>query len=445
MNQNSESKIPNLRMPGIEKFLRKNWRFCFWGLVGMSFLARVFASLTLSDTNPLTANLWEYGQIAKLAMEHGGQLLLSKRLPNGSQFLYPTAYMPPLQIFIWMGLFKWLGVSKAALTSMIAVNVLLATASTYYVVKITERLFSSRSVALLTGLFFAFNPVFVYSVTLYHSLNLYILLLLIIFDILADGKAINIKTYVIAGMLTGLAALARTEYLILAGAIHLSALISHRNWRLTAVSIITTVAVIAPWTARNYVTLEKFIVVANSAGFNLHKGFNPEANGSGDWVDNHGVRERLLGDELKKVPFDKDYESNTDKVFRTAAVNFIQSNPIESFVILPAKKIFLFWLYDIHDPVTKLPLYQLQFWPLFILSVYGLIAAARAGHFSEPNHRAIFLLFAFQTVVMMGYAVHARYRMSVEPFLFAYAAYGLVRLLGRWPSRRTTHLSTQSA
>jgi hypothetical protein len=36
---------------------------------------------------------------------------------------------------------------------------------------------------------------------------------------------------------------------------------------------------------------------------------------------------------------------------------------------------------------------------------------------------------------MMGYAVHARYRMNVEPFLFGYAAVGTVGLWG-WLQRR---------
>jgi hypothetical protein len=33
--------------------------------------------------------------------------------------------------------------------------------------------------------------------------------------------------------------------------------------------------------------------------------------------------------------------------------------------------------------------------------------------------------------VMMSYAVHARYRMNVEPFLYAYAAAGAVGVWGR--------------
>ena len=61
--------------------------------------------------------------------------------------------------------------------------------------------------------------------------------------------------------------------------------------------------------------------------------------------------------------------------------------------------------------------------------------AARSGCFARPDHRTVLILFAFQTLVMMIYAVHARYRMNVEPFLYAYAAVGAVGLWG-WLHRR---------
>jgi hypothetical protein len=95
----------------------------------------------------------------------------------------------------------------------------------------------------------------------------------------------------------------------------------------------------------------------------------------------------------------------------------------------------LFWIYDVDEPKTHELLYQLQFWPLFVLSIIGLAMAARSGCFARPDHRTVLFLFLFQTLVMMSYAVHARYRMNVEPFLYAYAAVGAVGLWG-WLRRR---------
>jgi hypothetical protein len=72
---------------------------------------------------------------------------------------------------------------------------------------------------------------------------------------------------------------------------------------------------------------------------------------------------------------------------------------------------------------------------LFVLSIVGLAMAVRSGCFIRPDHRTVLILFAFQTLVMVSYTVYARYRMNVEPFLYAYAAVGAVGLWG-WLLRR---------
>jgi hypothetical protein len=122
-------------------------------------------------------------------------------------------------------------------------------------------------------------------------------------------------------------------------------------------------------------------------------------------------------------------KSNTrDNVYYNTAIAYMKSHPLRSFVVL-------FWIYDFPEPKTHELLYSLQFWPLFVLSIIGLTMAARAGCFARPDHRTVLVLFAFQTLVMMSYAVHSRYSMNVEPFLYGYAAVGAVGLWG-WLRRR---------
>jgi hypothetical protein len=147
------------------------------------------------------------------------------------------------------------------------------------------------------------------------------------------------------------------------------------------------------------------------------------------------VAERLLGQEIDAVPLDRNYENARDKVYYNAAIDFMKSHPLRSFLVLPMYKVALFWFYDVTVLTTHGLLYQLQFWPLFVLSIIGLAKAARSGCFARPDHRTVLVLFAFQTLVMTGYAVHARYRMNVEPFLYNYAAVGGVGLWG-WLRRR---------
>jgi hypothetical protein len=259
--------------------------------------------------------------------------------------------------------------------------------------------------------------------------------LLIVFDLTLSTRRQTYAMSVLVGVLAGIAALVRLEYLVLVGAVILGSLITHRQWKMTAVAAVAAFVVIAPWTARNYAVFHRLIPVANLMGNGLFKGFNAEGNGSGNWADTNGVVGRLLGRELNAVPLDSNYENAVDKIYYDAAIDYIKSHPLRSFVVLPIYKVALFWIYNFPEPKTHELLYQLQFWPLFVLSIIGLATATRSGCFARPDHRTVLLLFAFQTLVIMVYAVHARYRMNVEPFLYAYAAIGIVGVWG-WLHRR---------
>jgi hypothetical protein len=414
-----------------------------WAILAVAFVARILIATVFTDFDPATANLWEYGDIARATLEHGhGQMVWQIVVahgvaghPSGTTFVYPTAFMPPFLIFVWVGLFLLFGVTKLALVTMTALNVLTGVGIVYYSMRVARALFGSQVVALLVGIVMALHPVFVFSVTTYHALNVYILLLLIAFDLTLSTRPQTYAMSVLVGVLAGIAALLRTEYLVLVGAVVLGSLLAHRQWKMTAVAAIAAFVVIAPWTARNYAVFHRVIPVANSEGYNLFKAFNPEANGSGKWVDDNNVAGRLLGNELNAVPLNSNYENARDKIYYDAAIDYMRSHPVRSFVVLPIYKFALFWFYDVAEAKTHQLLYQLQFWPLFVLSITGLTMAARNGCFVRPDHRTVLLLFAFQSLVMMGYAVHARYRMNVEPFLYPYAAVGAVGLWS-WLHRR---------
>jgi hypothetical protein len=429
------------RLDPLERRLQARPASWLWAVLAVAFVARSVVAAVFTDLDPATANIWEYGNIARTTLEHGKMVWQTVVVhdvpghPAGTTFVYPTALMPPLLIFVWMGLFLVFGVTKLALAMMTALNVLTGVGIVYYSIRTARALFGSEVSALLVGIIMALHPVFVFSVATYHALNVYILLLLIVFDLTLSTRRQTYALSVLVGVLAGVTALIRTEYLVLVGAVILGSLVTHRQWKMTAVAVVAAFIVIAPWTARNYAVFHRLIPVANSEGLNLFKGFNPEANGSGKWVDDNRVPERLLGPELDVVPLNGNYENARDKVYYNAAVDYMKSHPLRSFVVLPIYKVALFWIYDVAEPKTHELLYQLQFWPLFVLSIIGLGMAARSGCFAWPDHRTVLILFAFQTLIMLGYAVHARYRMNVEPFLYAYAAIGAVGVWG-WLHRR---------
>lgn len=428
----------------LERQLQTRHATWLWAVLAAAFVARAVIAVMFTDLDPATANLWEYGSIARATVEHGqGQIVapivMLPSHPADPTFVYPTADQPPFLIWVWMGLFLLFGVNKLALAMMTALNVLTGIVIVYYSIRVARALFGSEVIALMVGSVMALHPVFVFSVATYHAVNLYIPLLLIAFDLTRSTRRPTYASSVLVGLLAGIATLVRTEYLILIGAILLGSLINHRQWKMTAIAAVAAVLVVAPWTARNYAVLKRIIPVSTEASRLLFEGYNPETNGDAKSLEISGIFDRVLGPKLDAIPLDLNYENTRSDVYYSAVIEYMKSHPLRSFVVLPIYKAALFWIFDIYDPVSHIPLYQLQFWPLFVLSVVGFALAARSDCFAQPDHRTVLVLFAFETLVMMSFAVISRYRMNVEPFLYAYAAFGVV---GVWGWLRRLRIST---
>jgi hypothetical protein len=428
----------------LERQLQARRATWLWAMLALAFVARAVIAVMFTDLDPATANLWEYGAIARATAEHGhGQIVapivMVSSHPADLTFVYPTADQPPFLIWVWMGLFLLFGVNKLALAMMTALNVLTGIVIVYYSIRVARALFGSEVIALMVGIIMALHPVFVFSVATYHAVNLYIPLLLIAFDLTRSTRRPTYASSVLVGLLTGIATLVRTEYLVLIGAILLGSLINHRQWKMTAIAAVAAVLVVAPWTARNYAVLSRIIPVSTEASRLLFDGYNPETNGDAKSLEISGIFERVLSPKLDAIPLDRNYENTRSDVYYSAIIGYVKSHPLRSFVVLPIYKAALFWVFDIYDPVSHIPLYQVQFWPLFVLSIVGFALAAASGCFAQPDHRTVLVLFAFETLVMMSFAVISRYRMNVEPFLYAYAAFGVV---GVWGWVRRLRIST---
>jgi hypothetical protein len=408
-----------------EQFFAKHFTVATVTVVAIAVVVRILAAALAADINPATAKVYEYGEIAASSIAHGA-LTRDVVRPDGSIWTYPTAFMPPVGIFIWLGVYKLLGVSRLALGTMVAINILCGGAIVYCCIRIAQLLFGLASIAVLAGILAAMHPVFIYSVATYHAVNIYVLELLVLFYACSSAAPTTRRQAIWIGVVFGMAILTRTEYLILGGALLCGALLRHRRPQLTAISVLIALLIVAPWPVRNFLVFGKFIAVANTVGLNLAKGFNPLANGSGAWMDRHYVIDHQFKAITDDIPLTSHYESDVDAVYRASAQQFIAHNPLRSFVELPVRKILLFWLFDIYDEQTHSILYQLALWPIILSAAVGILFAYRAGLFRTPDHRSVLILFAAQTIVMASYAVHARYRMNIDPFLFAYGAAGIL-------------------
>jgi hypothetical protein len=167
-------------LDALEQRLQARHSIWLWAILAMAFVARTVVAAVFTDLDPATANIWEYGDIARTTLEHGhGQMVWHvlhgmPRHPAGTTFFYPTAWTPPFLIFVWMGLFLLFGVTKLALAVMTALNVLTGVGIVYYSIRVARALFGSEVITFLVGIVMALQPVFVFSVAVYHGLNVYI-------------------------------------------------------------------------------------------------------------------------------------------------------------------------------------------------------------------------------------------------------------------------------
>ena len=425
---------PTFRLHLFESLLKEHRALWMTGLFLVALAVRTVVCVRYGDTNPRTANIWEYGEIAVSWLKHG-RMVGSIVFPGGAEYLYPTAFMPPLYIFVWMALFHLFGQSAVALGIALLINVILGALCAVLTAQVAERLFPSTLISLFAGLWIAIHPVFVFSSATYHAINLYLVLFLWLFLLVTKTGEQSYRHAALIGLVFGAGILARTEYLMLGGAIVAAGYFIHRSWKRVALSCLLAGLVIAPWTARNFVVMGSFIPVTDSAAYALFKGFNPLANGSGHWVDEHQIAQQLLGTEFRAVPPSPHYEMDVERVYAKAVREFLIQHPWRAFVELPPIKLALFWFFDAHDPTTHGLLYQLALWTLMIPAAIGLFLAGKTLA-ADPVHRVVLAMFLAQSVVMICYAVHARYRMNVEPFLTAYAAYA-IWLLAETRLRRT--------
>jgi tetratricopeptide (TPR) repeat protein len=281
-----------------------------------------------------------------------------------------------------------------------------------------------------------------------------------------------------AGLLLGIAALVRSNVLILAPILLLWIWLRNRAAReprrvlaSSAVFVLGIVLAISPATVRNQLVAGEFVPISSNLGVNLLIGNNPAATpyvaatipGVGkfetcyDYPALVASLERKLGRELN--------HSEVSAYFTGEAWDWIVANP-GSFVKLTLEKAWRFWgpVEVSHNKVIELEiansavLAPLPYsFPLLLgLAVFGMLAwwrerrvALRSGggvRCASPDGSTggalligLWILGWFLSV--LPFFVAARYRLPLIPLLALPAGYGVVRWYGasvarfsRWPT-----------
>ena len=197
---------------------------------------------------------------------------------------------------------------------------------------------------------------------------------------------------------------------------------------------VVMILVLTPWTIRNYVTFHRVIPIAQSAGFNLWKGYNKYTIGSGKSsdtpyspgsLDRWGTAERLPPGPL--------YETQLQDIYKVQADHYIANAGLPRLLQLAFTKVALLWVYDWTDRDTTARVgYWLPWLVVNGLAVFGLVRLFRTRQIATEGVIIAGGLLALLTAAYATTSVIVRYRMHIEPFLFILAGVGLEALLRRF-------------
>lgn len=337
-------------------------------------------------------------------------------LENGS----PTTYRPPGYPFFLSLLYR---IHPNPFTAKLA-NAFLLAASVW--------LMCHMSGNALPGIFLLAYPVLLYSASTLYPQTLSGFLLLIITIGLCQReipeREISRRILLCIGFLLGGLILSVPSFLLTAPVL---AWILFRNSksplipRLIQVSIFTfsTLAIVAPWTYRNYKAFDAFIPVSANSGLNLYLGNSPNAG------PNTGVN--VERSEILETVQDFN-EIETDRYYRHQALDWIKSNPLAALKLYTAKSLNYFnfrnelktasqssALKDLMMFVTWYPLLGLFVARLFFIHKFPL----------SPLEKAIYLLVISNVFLSAIFFTRIRFRLPFDQLMILANAIFVGRLL----------------
>ena len=420
-----------------------------WALTAIlaaALTARVLVVLLSPHFVP-RADAWDYDRIAVALAQHGhypGSILA-----NG-----PTALRPPVFPAVLAALYKVVGVGSTS-TRWEAARLLEAVLGTITVglIFLIARRVWDRSAALVSAAVAAVYPPLLLAGAslLAESICAPLLLGGVLAALEYRSSPHRLRWALIAGVLVGLASLARVNVVLVA--VPVTLLVWTERPRLAWRSLRAPLAVAAamlvtltPWTIRSSVVMHRFVPVSDEAGYALVGTYNSYAQARTDypavWLppiqawpgaarSAHGLNEAQISERMT-----------------TLAVDYAKAHPtyVGKVVLWNSLRLVNFtgpgverWIEQTWgDPASLAVASVYAFWALAALALLGALTAA--GRRAPVALWGWPLAVCLSTVLIIG---ATRYRLPADPFIIMFAAVGLLAvwrrlavLSARWPRLR---------
>ena len=389
-------------------------------LISFSFLVRIPIILILGDVT--LENEW--GRLLHNLINYK-----TLSLESFGSFLLPNLQMPPLYAYyLYVFSFFKLGDQNFIILILFS-QILLASVSVVVFYKINKRFFSQK-VSFYSSLLFSLFPIYLYACAQISSASLTIFLSVLFyyyfFKITDNNKFIYILIFAFIG---GLLILVRREFIAIIILSNLYLFFYFKvSFKKIFLTILITIITTSPYLVRNYLIFDKIILHA-SFGYNLWQGNNPKSK-----VEGSEIRENNLQNQINKIPKDKFYRINEDKIFTDEAINNIKNNP-KKYLILYFKKVAAYFFIDLE---SSLPNYYNPFHyiPNLLLGITSLVGIFLSGKKSYRLNYLILILI-FYILVFPIFAIQPRYKLYIIPFQIIFSTIFAVYILRKFFYRRS--------
>jgi 4-amino-4-deoxy-L-arabinose transferase-like glycosyltransferase len=346
----------------------------------------------------------------------------------------PTAFWPPGYPFALGALFWLFG---ASVTTAQVLNALIGAMTVPLVFGLGARIFSRGVGLAAAGLFAVFPNVIagtpvLFAEPLFTLISTATLLALVS----SSSKDARWLPYLGVGLLIGLAALTRGQGFVLVPIAATYWLLTsgwRRGARSTAIALLTTIAVIAPWTVRNAVELHAFVPVSTNSSAVLRIGHFDGADGAVRWSD-----DEIDGFTMLQSIYHTEWEVKGYREYQRLAIEYAFSHPGDE-VVLSGKKVYHLyktdsdvipwletlgatplepsWLKDTLHNVLDYGYYTMLF-----AAVGSTLLWARRR---DANRLLLLVIIAYWTLFHIVFIGDPRYHQPLYPLFFISLAAGL--------------------
>ncbi|HAB52188.1 MAG TPA: hypothetical protein DCE80_08480 [Ignavibacteriales bacterium] len=348
----------------------------------------------------------------------------------------PTSWMAPIYPYFLSGCLLIFG-SYGYL--VIEILQCIASAFISIILYLTGKKLFNKKAGFIAAILAAFYPPLMYYCTIMWGAIFFILLINILILFLFKVKEIPTNYNIcLCGFLMGFTALVDPVIMCFYPFVFLWLFFnfpSHINTSIKNLGIVLGIMllVISPWTIRNYLVFNKFVLIKSNIGHAFWVGNNPRASGNMEIV----FPEK---EEIEKISVLTEVER--ERIFITKAFTFIKENPKQFVSLFFSKLRFFWWKIDNKNLGTGNKYVQIMYFSygiILFLALCGIIFSIAR----EKFYFIILILFLFFSL-SMTYSLTAvgtyRYRLPVEPYLLIFAALTINIILKKLFSNQEMYL-----